>query len=90
MTDEQFKALERLLRRMRSDVLELTCRVGELELHLRRQDEIASHRAQLVYEWCAPRAYKDAVQSISGIAETEMPDDLKAAIDELSRKKPQP
>ena len=55
MTDEQFRELHQLL-------LDLRMRVAELELHLRRQDEIASHRQNLIYEWCAPPNDPQAVE----------------------------
>lgn len=55
MTDEQFKQLRTLIT-MISD------RVDQIEMHLRRQDQIATHRHNLVYAWCAPADYKQAVE----------------------------
>ena len=66
MTDEQFRELRQLL-------LDLAVRVEALELHLKRQDDIATHRQNLLYEWCAPAAYKAFVDT----AEIDIPDDLK-------------
>ena len=66
MTDEQFRELRQLL-------LDLTVRVSELELHLKRQDDIATHRQNLIYEWCAPPRYKAVVD----MAQIDIPDDLK-------------
>lgn len=63
MTDEQFKQLRTLIT-MISD------RVDQIEMHLRRQDETAKHRHSLVYEWCAPADYKQAVDG-----EISLPDE---------------
>jgi len=56
MTDEQFKQL-------RSLIMMISDRVDQIEMHLRRQDEIASHRQNLIYEWCAPADYKQVAES---------------------------
>lgn len=66
MTDDQFRVLQRLL-------LDLAVRVEALELHLKRQDEIATHRHSLVYDWCAPASYKAMVERV----EIDIPADLK-------------
>ncbi|MBN9074307.1 MAG: hypothetical protein J0H34_22445 [Rhizobiales bacterium] len=66
MTDEQFRELRQLL-------LDLQVRVSELEMHLKRQDEIASHRQSLIFEWCAPLKYKNAMLT----TEIDIPDDLR-------------
>lgn len=66
MTDEQYQELRQLL-------LNLAVRVEELELHLKRQDEIASHRQNLLFEWCAPLKLKNAMLT----TEIEIPDDLR-------------
>lgn len=66
MTDEQFRDLRQLL-------LDLAVRVEALELHLKRQDDIATHRHSLIYEWCAPADYRAAAEMV----EIDIPDDLK-------------
>lgn len=66
MTDEQFRELRQL-------ILDLAGRVEEVELHLKRQDEIATHRHSLVYDWCAPSSYKAMVERV----EIDIPADLK-------------
>lgn len=70
MTDEQYESLRQLL-------LNLAVRVEELELHLKRQDEIATHRQNLLYEWCAPLEYKNAVESMEIATSIDVPDDLR-------------
>lgn len=54
-------------------LLEMNLRISHLELHLKRQDDIATHRQNLIYQWCAPAAYKSFVET----AEIDIPDDLK-------------
>ncbi|MEK1888534.1 MAG: hypothetical protein AAAB35_13400 [Phyllobacterium sp.] len=57
MTDEQFRELKQML-------LTLSMRVEELELHMKRQDEIADLRHSQVYRWCAPYDYKMQVEHL--------------------------
>lgn len=66
MTDEQFRELRQLL-------FDLAVRVESLELHLKRQDEIATHRQNLIYDWCAPARYKAMVDTV----EIDIPEDLQ-------------
>lgn len=66
MTDEHFRELRQL-------ILDLAVRVESLELHLKKQDEIATHRHGLVYEWCAPARYKAMVETV----EIDIPADLR-------------
>lgn len=56
MTDEQYESLRR-------HILDLKVEVQELKLTLKRQNEIADHRFSLLYEWCAPDDYRQAVES---------------------------
>jgi hypothetical protein len=67
MTEEQFKQL-------RSMITMISDRVDQIEMHLRRQDEIANHRFNLVYQWCAPAQYKAIVDATS----IDIPEDLKS------------
>jgi hypothetical protein len=66
MTDEQYRELRQLL-------LNLAVRVEELELHLKQQDQIATHRQNLIYEWCAPLDLKNSMLT----TEIDIPDDLR-------------
>lgn len=70
MTDEQFRELKQM-------ILALSARVMELEGHLKRQDEIADHRQDLIYQWCAPDSYKIKVERITDTLEVGIPEDLK-------------
>lgn len=56
MTDEHYESLRRC-------ILDLKVEVAELKLMLKKQNEIADHRFSLLYEWCAPADYKQAVES---------------------------
>ena len=66
MTDEQFRELRQL-------ILNLAVRVEALELHLKRQDDLADHRFNLAAEWCAPSEYKAIMNQV----EIDIPADLK-------------
>jgi len=68
MTDEQFRELKQL-------ILKLSTRVEELELHLKRQDEIADHRHSQIYHWCAPYEYRVQVEHLP--EPTDVPADLR-------------
>lgn len=56
MTDEQYRSLRQL-------ILDMKVEIESLKLHLRKQDEIATFRHTLVYEWCAPADYKRSVEA---------------------------
>ncbi|NTS31280.1 hypothetical protein HQ945_08430 [Phyllobacterium sp. BT25] len=70
MTAEQFRELKQL-------ILNLAVRVEAIELHLRRQDEIADHRHSQLYQWCAPDNYKIKVERIAGTLDVGIPDDVR-------------
>jgi hypothetical protein len=57
MTDDQFHELKQL-------ILNLSVRIEALELHLSRNDELADHRLQQIYQWCAPFEYKQQVEHL--------------------------
>lgn len=56
MTDEQFSELRRY-------ILDLKVEIEVLKLALKKQNETSDHRFALLYEWCAPAAYKQALES---------------------------
>lgn len=64
MTDEQYESLRR-------HILDLKVEVAELKLMLKKQNETATERFMLVYDWCAPTDYKQSVETtVSDPAET--------------------
>lgn len=72
MTDEQFNQL-------RSLIMMISDRVDQLEMHLRRQDEAAEHRFSLVYDWCAPGDYKQAVEGNISLPQEQLVEFLSRA-----------
>ncbi len=70
MTDEQYESLRRM-------ILDMKVEIAELKLIIKRQEETAAHRHNLLYEWCAPDDYKDAVDALSTAQHADIPDDLK-------------
>lgn len=66
MTDEHYESLRR-------HILDLKVEISELKLMIKKQNEIADYRFSLLYEWCAPSAYKAMTESTS----TGIPADLK-------------
>lgn len=90
MTDEQFKAIERMLRDLRSEVLDVKARVGELEWHLQRQDKAAERHHDSMFEWTAPRELKDALTSFEGMQEISAPADVVDALETFLQSKRSP
>lgn len=65
------------IRELRLLILDLSVRLEALELHLRRQDEIADHRHSQLYRWCAPDNYKIKVERIADTLDVGIPKDLR-------------
>lgn len=64
MTNEQYESLRRY-------ILDLKVEVQELKLMLKKQNEVADHRHNLMYAWCAPADYQQALESdLSGPGQT--------------------
>lgn len=56
MTDEQYESLRR-------HILDLKTEVAELKLMLNKQNEAATERFMLLYEWSAPAEYKQSIET---------------------------
>lgn len=56
MTDEHYESLRR-------HIFDLKAEVQELKLMIKKQNETATQRFMLLYEWCAPAEYKQDVET---------------------------
>ncbi|MEF2552048.1 hypothetical protein VQ042_11855 [Aurantimonas sp. A2-1-M11] len=71
-------------RPLKTLILDLMLEVKELRMQLRRMEENADRRHEMVVDWCAPQHVKDAIEAVGdvGFEETEPPTDVT---DDLSK-----